>query len=90
VVSHEENVKAVAAKIQLGEADAGIVFVTDVTPSLANDVRTIPIPDPFNPIASYPIALVKGGNAQLGQAFIDYVLSDAGQAALRSAGFLSP
>lgn len=90
VVSEEENVKAVVAKVQLGEADAGIVYASDVTPSLAADVRAIAIPDAFNQVAAYPIALVKGGDAQLGQAFIDYLRSDAGQAALRNAGFLSP
>lgn len=88
VVSEEDNVKAVAAKVQLGEADAGIVYTTDVTPSLAADVRTIDIPDPFNQVAAYPVALVKGGDGARGQAFIDYLLGDGGQAALRDAGFL--
>ncbi len=88
VVSEEDNVKAVAAKVQLGEADAGIVYTTDVTPSLAPDVRTIDIPDPFNQVAAYPVALVQGGDPTRGQAFIDYLLGDAGQAALRDAGFL--
>jgi molybdate transport system substrate-binding protein len=60
VVSQEENVKAVVAKVQLGEADAGLVYRSDVTPSVSRYVRVFEIEDPYNAIASYPIAVLKG------------------------------
>jgi molybdate transport system substrate-binding protein len=90
VVSEEDNVKAVLAKVQLGEADAGIVYVTDITPDVALDVTAIPIPDAVNVIASYPVAAVKCGQANLAQAFISYLLGPDGQATLQSFGFAPP
>lgn len=87
VVSEEDNVKAVATKVQLGEADAGIVYTTDVTASVANDVTVIVLPDPINVVAKYPIAPVKGGKADLAAAFIAYVLGPDGQATLQKFGF---
>jgi molybdate transport system substrate-binding protein len=89
LVSEETNVKQVASKVQLGEADAGIVYSTDVTPALRDAVRVIQIPPEFNVIAKYPIAAVKGANNEAGaQAFIAYVLSPAGQTILARHGFL--
>jgi molybdate transport system substrate-binding protein len=89
LVSEETNVKQVASKVQLGEADAGIVYSTDVTPALGDAVRVIQIPPEFNVIAKYPIAAVKGANNEAGaRAFIAYVLSPAGQAILARHGFL--
>jgi molybdate transport system substrate-binding protein len=89
LVSEETNVKQVASKVQLGEADAGIVYATDVTPAIGSAVRVIPIPPEFNVIAKYPIAAVKGARNALGaRAFIEYVLSPAGQAILARYGFL--
>ena len=87
VVSQESNVRDVVTKVQLGEADAGIVYVTDITADVADAVQIVEIPVAFNIIASYPIALVTDGDAALGQAFIDYILSDAGQALLAEFGF---
>ncbi|HQX63669.1 MAG TPA: molybdate ABC transporter substrate-binding protein [Thermomicrobiales bacterium] len=87
VVSEENNVKQVVTKVQLGEADAGIVYASDVTAAVQGDVATIGIPDSMNVIAEYPIARVAGGNAALGQAFIDAVLSAAGQQTLQAHGF---
>lgn len=87
VVSEEDNVKAVLTKVQLGEADAGIVYTTDITESVAPDVQLIEIPAAINVVAKYPIAPVKGGNAELAAAFIDYVLGPDGQATLQSFGF---
>lgn len=87
VVSQEDNVKAVLAKVQLGEADAGIVYTTDITADVAPDVTQIEIPAAVNVVAKYPIAAVKGGDAALAQAFIDYVLGPEGQATLQSFGF---
>ena len=89
LVSEEENVRAVAAKVQLREADAGIVYRTDVTESVRPQLRILEIPDPYNPIAEYPIAMVAGGNA-LGSEFVALVLSAEGQAVLAARGFLPP
>jgi molybdate transport system substrate-binding protein len=89
LVSEETNVRQVAAKVQLGEADAGIVYATDVTPAIRDAVRVIQIPPAFNVIARYPIAVVKGAQNEVGgRAFITYVLSPAGQAILTRHGFL--
>ena len=89
LVSEEPNVKAVVTKVQLGEADAGIVYVTDVTDDVAPDIATIDIADAFNVIATYPIAVASDtGSPDLAQAFIDYVLSDTGQAILTDYGFI--
>ena len=66
LVSEETNVKQVAAKVQLGEADAGIVYSTDVTPALRSAVRVIVIPAEFNVIAKYPLAAVKGARNETG------------------------
>jgi molybdate transport system substrate-binding protein len=89
LVSEEANVKQVASKVQLGEADAGIVYATDVSPALRSVVRVIQIPPPLNVIAHYPIAVVKGTRHEAGaRAFIAYVLSPAGQAILARRGFL--
>jgi molybdate transport system substrate-binding protein len=90
VVSQESDVKQVVSKVQLGEADAGVVYVTDVTADVAQDVTIIMIPDQYNVVAEYPIAVVKGGDADLAQFFIDYVLSPAGQRVLTEAGFAAP
>jgi molybdate transport system substrate-binding protein len=89
VVSQEENVKAVVAKVQLGEADAGLVYRSDVTPSLARHLRVVEIDDPYNVIASYPIAVLKGAkNAEAAKWFVDLVSSAAGQQLLQRHGLL--
>jgi molybdate transport system substrate-binding protein len=90
VVSEEENVRAVLTKVQIGEADAGVVYVTDVTADVASDVTPIAIPDEVNVVASYPVAAVQGGQSELAQAFISYLLGPEGQAVLQSYGFLPP
>jgi molybdate transport system substrate-binding protein len=90
LVSEETNVKQVASKVQLGEADAGIVYSSDVTPAIRSAVQVIEIPPEFNVIAKYPIALVKGARNETGaRAFIEYVLSPTGQAILERHGFLA-
>jgi molybdate transport system substrate-binding protein len=90
VVSYEENVKAVLTKVALGEADAGIVYSSDVRSVTAGQVMVIEIPDHLNEIASYPIASVADSRSpELAQSFIDLVLSKAGQQILMSYGFMS-
>jgi molybdate transport system substrate-binding protein len=89
VVSNEDNVKQVVAKVQLGEADAGIVYMSDAV--AAPEVKSIQIPDDLNIIAEYPIApLGNSANADLASAFVQFVLSDEGQVILEKWGFSSP
>jgi molybdate transport system substrate-binding protein len=89
VVSYEQTVKAVLTKVVLGEADAGIVYTSDVTPDVADAVQQIAIPDNLNTIATYPIAPVSDSEQpQLAQQFISYVLSAEGQTTLAAHGFL--
>ncbi|MCA9968990.1 MAG: molybdate ABC transporter substrate-binding protein [Anaerolineales bacterium] len=91
LVSEEDNVRQVAAKVALGEADAGIVYTSDVTPDIANQVRQINIPDAQNVVATYPIApLADAPHPALAQQFISFVLSETGQAILARWGFGSP
>ena len=91
VVSNELNVKDVVAKVQLGEADAGIVYKTDASSADQSKVTMIDIPDQYNVLAQYPVGVVKGGsNADGARAFIQYLLSPAGQAVLNKYGFISP
>ena len=86
VVSNEDNVKQVVAKVQLGEADAGIVYTSDA--AAAPDLKTVEIPAELNVIAKYPIALlINSTNSGLAKAFADYVLSPDGQAVLQKWGF---
>ncbi|MCC6178128.1 MAG: molybdate ABC transporter substrate-binding protein [Chloroflexi bacterium] len=88
VVSREPNVRQVVAKIQLGEGDAAVVYLTDVTPQSAPDLRTIEIPAEVNMLAAYPIALVAGGpRTEAGASFIAFVLSPAGQGVLQNWNF---
>ena len=88
IVSREPNVRQMVAKVQMGEADAAVVYLSDVTPASAPNLMTIAIPDDLNTLASYPIALVTSGTqAELGQAFIDLVQSPAGQAVLKKWNF---
>jgi len=91
VVSFEQDVKAVLGKVALGEADAGIVYTTDITSDAATKVGKLDIPDKLNTIAAYPIAPIQGtANAGLAQKFVDYVLSPDGQNELAKFGFLAP
>jgi molybdate transport system substrate-binding protein len=91
--SLELNVTAVTQKIALGEADAGIVYVTDVKASVAAGqfVDGVAIPAAQNVVAVYPIGVLKTSQIPaLAQAFVAYVKSPAGQATLASFGFLPP
>jgi molybdate transport system substrate-binding protein len=87
VVSKENDVKQVVSKVSLGEADAGVVYTTDAQVAV-DRLTTVDIPDQFNVIAVYPIAVIKGGaNPTLAQRFVDYVVSVDGQAVLKKYGF---
>lgn len=89
-VSQEVDVKAVLTKVQLGEVDAGVVYVTDVR-AAADKVRGIEIPAEVNASTTYPIAaLTRAPNPSLAAAFVEYVLSPDGQKVLTDAGFASP
>ena len=89
VVSNEDNVKQVVAKVQLDEADAGIVYTSDSV--AAPDLKTIEIPNELNVIAEYPIApLANSANVELATAFINYLLSPDGQSVLQKWGFAPP
>lgn len=90
VASRELNVKQVLAKVTLGEGDAGIVYRTDAM-TAKEQVGIVVIPPELNVIAEYPIAKVsEAAHPTLAQAWLDLVLSQAGQDRLKAAGFLSP
>jgi molybdate transport system substrate-binding protein len=89
-VSREADVKSTLAKVELGEVDAGLVYVTDVA-AAGGAVTGVPIPDGVNTSTDYPIAAVTGApNPTLAAAFVAYVLSAPGRAVLAAAGFASP
>lgn len=89
-VSEAVDVKGVVGPVTLGEADAGIVYASDVK-AAGDNAEGVAVPEDENVTAEYPIGLVKdGGNPQVGRAFIEFVLSDRGQEILTDYGFLSP
>ena len=91
VVSNELDVKAVLTKVSLNEGDAGVVYATDVTPSVAPKLDVFSFPADVAPDIEYPIATLKSANDAKGaQAFMDYVLSSDGQAFLKARGFIAP
>ena len=91
VVSNEQDVKGVLTKVRLGEADAGVVYVTDVTAEVASEVDTIDTPDLSPARATYGIALVAGArHAEYAELFYERVLSDAGEEVLDEFGFEIP
>jgi molybdate transport system substrate-binding protein len=88
--SLEDSAKAVVTKVRLGEADAGVVFRTDAK-AAADELDTVVIPESVNVTATYPIALLKSAaGSKAAQAFIAFVLSDAGRAVLAEYGFATP
>lgn len=90
VVSYEQNVRTVFTKVALGEADAGIVYSSNVVGVSSESVIQFDIPDDLNVIAVYPIApLADSLSPTLAQHFVDFVLSGRGQAILESYGFVS-
>jgi molybdate transport system substrate-binding protein len=89
-VSLEDNVGGVVTKVGLGEADAGIVYVTDAR-GPGKHVQAVAIPDDQNVRAEYLIAPLRAGGQRDGaSAFVSFVQSSKGQAVLRRLGFLAP
>jgi molybdate transport system substrate-binding protein len=90
VVSEEHDVKGVVAKVGLGEADAGIVYATDVR-AVADDVRALPVPASAQQLVRYEIAVVRGAeHRDEAEEFVDLLVADRGRLALRRAGFGLP
>jgi molybdate transport system substrate-binding protein len=89
IASKEDNVKAVVAKIELGEGDAGIVYVTDAKAS--DKVTTIDVPDTVNVPATYDGVVVKAAkDVAAAKAFLDWFAGPDGQTILSGLGFLPP
>ena len=89
VASKEDNVAAVRTKVELGEGDGAIVYVTDAAAS--DKVSVIEVPDDVNVPASYAGVVVKASqNADAAQAFLDWLAGPDGQAILAEFGFLPP
>jgi molybdate transport system substrate-binding protein len=89
IVSREPNVRQIVAKIQLGEGDAAVVYKSDVTPTSAPALAMFDIPDAYNALATYPMAMV--ANTPMSDAatqFINLVLSPEGQGVLQRWNFL--
>ena len=88
--SLEVDVRAVLARVALGEADAGIVYASDIT-AAADRVDGVTIPPEVNVRATYPIAaLASAADPATAQAFVDHVVSPQGQDVLRQHGFDAP
>jgi molybdate transport system substrate-binding protein len=91
VVSNEEDAAGAAAKISSGEADAAIVYVSDLTTTASEDLRSVVIPDDVNVEAIYPIAVVQGtANPDLAREFLELVASPEGGRILEDHGFEAP
>ncbi len=88
VVSRESNVRLVRAKVELGEADAALVYRTDATAS--KRVRLVPIPEKFNVQARFPIAMTtETTSAGAATRFLDYIASPEARGILESHGFVT-
>lgn len=89
-VSQEPNVRAVLSKVELGEADAGLVYKTDAD-SAKDKVDAVEIPDDQNAVATYPAAALKDSeNGEAAAAFVAWLSSPEGQKILQDAGFQKP
>lgn len=88
--TNEPDVRALLTKIEAGELDAGITYVTDVI-SATGAVDGIDIPQSENAVADYPIAVLRRApNQETAASFVEFVLSDEGQAILARYGFSAP
>ncbi len=89
-VSLELDVKSELVKVETGEADAGIVYVTDIR-SAGGKVSGVAVPADQNVIATYPVAVVRAtAERALAQAFVEQLFSGTGRQALLARGFLAP
>lgn len=89
-VSQEPNVRAVLSKVELGEADAGLVYKTDAA-TATDKVDAVTIPDAQNAIAEYPAATLKSSkNAEAAAAFVKWLSGSEAQKILRQGGFQKP
>ncbi|QPP05751.1 molybdate ABC transporter substrate-binding protein [Streptomyces bathyalis] len=89
-VSEEANVRAVLSKVELGEADAGIVYRTDAA-TVPGKIEAVKIPDDENAVASYPAAALKSSeNSKAANAFVRWLSTPEAQKLLRDAGFQKP
>ena len=89
VVSEEENVRSVVGKVQLGEADAGICYRSDVTRGVSRFIQVLSIPDSTNVLATYPIAVLRGTpRGPLAREFVSLVVSPRGQRVLERHGLI--
>lgn len=87
VVSKEMGVNPIVSKISLGEADAGIVFVSDAT--AASNVKAVAVPDDANVVVTFvTVPLAGAPSPELAKTFVDYLLSDEAQSMLQAKGFL--
>jgi molybdate transport system substrate-binding protein len=88
VVSNETNVNYVTSKVALGEADAGVAYISDITKDLSSKITKIEIPDKYNVIAAYPMGILKQSKyTPQAQEFIELVKSDKGIVILEKYGF---
>lgn len=91
LASEEDNVRQVVAKVRLGQADAGFAYRTDVTPSAAEELAVLAIPDRFDQPSVYLVAPTAGARApSAAERFVEFLLSAEGQTILDRYGFLPP
>ncbi|BDX32114.1 molybdate-binding protein [Mycobacterium antarcticum] len=89
-VSEESSVTDVLTKVTSGQADAGVVYVSDAL-GAGEDVTTVEFPEAAAAVNIYPIAVLKEAtDAAAAQRFVDLVTSDEGQKILEQAGFAKP
>lgn len=90
-VSEENSVTDVLGKVESGQADAGLVYITDIQGAARDKVEGVDFPQAAEAVNTYPIAAVGGPDRQdLADAFVESVLSERGQAVLDQAGFGAP
>lgn len=87
VVSREADVRAAVNRVVTGDADATFGYASDVTPEIRDEVRLVEIPPDLNVEASYPIVALEPGDTELARRWVEFVLSEEGQAVLEDWGF---